>query len=153
MCFNPVEEVFGENGFLTAVTIQKPDVDFFNLSTRQPYLHGNISVKFYEVISNIFKNMSFLAHSAWEALLIVYESMNVPMKIQGPEILTGQSAGNLYICGTLKPCCFNRRLGQLRWKINLKKRRKKTISNSSIWSIKSSQCPIIDALRLQMPNS
>ena len=40
-------------------------------------MHGNISVKFYKVISNIFKNkyISFLAHSARGALRIVIKSV------------------------------------------------------------------------------
>ena len=32
---------YGEKGFLSAVTIEKPEVNFFNLFTMRPYLHGN----------------------------------------------------------------------------------------------------------------
>ena len=43
-----------------------------SISSKFPHLHGNISEKFHLVISNIFKNMSFLAHSARGALQIFY---------------------------------------------------------------------------------
>ena len=66
---------YGEKGFLSAVTIQKPEINFFNQFTRRPNLHGNISVRFYKVISNIFKNMSFLAHSVQGALRIVIHAV------------------------------------------------------------------------------
>ena len=62
---------YREKGFLSAVTIQKTEINFFNLFTRRPNLHGNISVKFYQVISNILKKMYFLEHSARGALRIV----------------------------------------------------------------------------------
>ena len=65
-----LKRYYMEKGFLSAVTIQRPEVNF-NSFTRRPNLHGNISVKFYSVISNIFKDMSVLAHSARGALRIV----------------------------------------------------------------------------------
>ena len=54
----------------SAVTIQKPEVNSFTSFTTRPNLHGNVSVKFYWVILNTFKNMSYLAHSARGALQI-----------------------------------------------------------------------------------
>ena len=58
MCFNPVED-YREKGFLSATTVQKPEVNFFNLFTRRPNLHSNISLKLYEVNSTIFKTCLF----------------------------------------------------------------------------------------------
>ena len=34
---------YWEKGFHSAVTIEKPEVNFFNLFTMRPYLHGNTS--------------------------------------------------------------------------------------------------------------
>ena len=38
---------YGEKGSLSAVTVQKSGVNFFNLFTRRPNLCSNISLKFY----------------------------------------------------------------------------------------------------------
>ena len=34
---------YGKKGFLSAGTIEKSEVNFFNLFTMRPYLHGNTS--------------------------------------------------------------------------------------------------------------
>ena len=42
-----LKRYYGEKRFLSAVTSQKPEVNFFNLFTKRPNLLGNISIKFY----------------------------------------------------------------------------------------------------------